>query len=319
MGFEGLIKCFYFSFRQSETETNNEVDKATSVSASDHTDTLRDNTINSDVFMNTAIPTMPTPVIVKPENEDEFTTRKAAVEKDTKRNEPPDTIEKNITVDHRTKIDEKMQDSNTSHNVSGEPSEKPTGQKMLSFSEWQKQIDTENEEQDVIDVSRLTFHGKKPLVKKKNKIKKNYASIECGAKVIAYNDEASNPIAVLKEDKDIYMLNPCTVNAWFVVELCERIQVDSIDLANFEMFSSTPELFDAFGSSRFPTREWERIGSFQAKPEKKIQNFAVEENFYAKYIKVGVNVIESIYEYACIPDSSAALFLVRSVILEFSY
>ena len=222
--------------------------------------------------MNTAIPTVPTPVVMKPGNGDEITTK----------------IEKNITEDHGTKIYEKMQDSNISHNISTEPSEKTKGQKMLSFSEWQKQIDTENEEQDVIDVSRLTLHGKKPLVKKKNKIKKNYASIECGAKVIAYNDEASNSIAVLKEDKDIYMLNPCTVNAWFVVELCERIQVDSIDLANFEMFSSTPELFDVFGSSRFPTREWERIGSFQAKPEKKIQNFAIEENFYAKYIKVGV-------------------------------
>jgi len=164
----------------------------------------------------------------------------------------------------------------------------PNNKKMLSFTEWKKKIDLEKEEEDIIDISGLSTNQKKTIAKKKKKVNKNYASIECGAKVIAANKESSNSLSVLKEDKDIYMLNPCTVNAWFIVELCERIQLDNIDLANFEMFSSTPELFDVYASTRFPTREWNKVGSFHAKAEKKIQNFLIEDQFYAKYVKIEI-------------------------------
>ena len=36
--------------------------------------------------------------------------------------------------------------------------------------------------------------------------------------------------AVLDENKDLYMLNPCSQSIWFVVELCEPIQVSAIIL-----------------------------------------------------------------------------------------
>lgn len=53
---------------------------------------------------------------------------------------------------------------------------------------------------------------------------KNYASPDCGAKVIAANPEAASPSAILSPTRDDYMLNPCNVKIWFVVELCEPIQ-----------------------------------------------------------------------------------------------
>ena len=31
--------------------------------------------------------------------------------------------------------------------------------------------------------------------------------------------------AILAENKDMYMLNPCSANIWFVIELCEPVQV----------------------------------------------------------------------------------------------
>jgi hypothetical protein len=55
--------------------------------------------------------------------------------------------------------------------------------------------------------------------------RKNYASIDCGAKIIAHNPDASNPSHMLTESKDDYMLNSCSSRIWFVVELCEHIKI----------------------------------------------------------------------------------------------
>ncbi|XP_057317690.1 SUN domain-containing ossification factor-like [Hydractinia symbiolongicarpus] len=173
-----------------------------------------------------------------------------------------------------------------------EGGEKSKDSGMLSFTEWKKKLDLkkerEKEEEDVVDISKLVSQKNKTVLKKTNKIKKNYASLECGAKVISANEEATNIISVLKEDKDAYMLNPCNVKAWFIVELCERIELHSIDFANFEMFSSTPESFVVHVSSRYPTREWEVAGKFQGKPEKNVHTYTFEERFYAKYIKIEI-------------------------------
>ena len=163
---------------------------------------------------------------------------------------------------------------------------KPIKKEMLSFAEWKKKLDTEKEEVADGIVKSNNTKRKNLQMSSKRTIKKNYASIECGAKVIAANEEATNQIAILKEDKDTYMLNPCNVRAWFIVELCERIELDSIDLANFEMFSSSPESFNVYISSRYPTREWEKVGVFQGTPLKEIKTYTFDEKFYAKYMKV---------------------------------
>ena len=39
------------------------------------------------------------------------------------------------------------------------------------------------------------------------------------------------------------MLNKCTDQAWFVVELCENIKGFKIEIANFELYSSVPKEF----------------------------------------------------------------------------
>ena len=114
----------------------------------------------------------------------------------------------------------------------------------------------------------------------------NYASFECGAKITAANPEAESTSSVLNENKDMYMLNPCKAKIWFVIELCEMIRVESIDIANFEMFSSSPESLNVYFSNRYPTREWQHVGTFQAIDERIVQNFPLEEKFYAKFIKV---------------------------------
>lgn len=115
---------------------------------------------------------------------------------------------------------------------------------------------------------------------------KNYASPDCGAKIVAANPEASSAKNVLVSTRDEYMLNACTSRVWFVVELCEAIQAKKIELANFELFSSSPKDFSVYVSDRFPTKDWSPVGQFTAKDVKDIQSFALHPHFFGKFIKV---------------------------------
>lgn len=160
--------------------------------------------------------------------------------------------------------------------------------KKVMEKELKEEMEKEDEiiDSGILDTTKNRTSAKLKKKKKSNVNKKNYASPNCGAKVLEANTEASNSMSILKEDKDAYMLNPCNVQAWVVVELCERIQIDSIDFANFEMFSSTPELLVLYVSNRFPAREWEKVGEIRGKPEKDVQTFRLTEKYYAKYVKV---------------------------------
>ncbi|KAK0084763.1 hypothetical protein PV325_006458 [Microctonus aethiopoides] len=115
---------------------------------------------------------------------------------------------------------------------------------------------------------------------------KNYASPDCGAKIVAVNPEARSARSVLVSTRDEYMLNTCTSRIWFIVELCEAIQAKKIELANFELFSSSPKDISVFVSDRFPTRDWSAVGHFTAKDERDIQSFALHPHLFGKFIKI---------------------------------
>lgn len=83
------------------------------------------------------------------------------------------------------------------------------------------------------------------------------------------------------------MLNPCKAKIWFVIELCEPIQPSTIELANFELFSSTPKELTIHGSDRFPTREWTSLGAFTAADERNLQRFDIKSQpEFLKFIKI---------------------------------
>ncbi|XP_071446968.1 SUN domain-containing ossification factor isoform X2 [Hetaerina americana] len=115
---------------------------------------------------------------------------------------------------------------------------------------------------------------------------KNYASPDCGAKIASSNPEAVSPGSVLSPSRDEYLLNACASRIWFVVELCEAIRAKKIDLANFELFSSSPREFSVWSSDRFPTREWSLVGRFTAQDERTLQSFHLDPHLYAKFIRV---------------------------------
>lgn len=90
----------------------------------------------------------------------------------------------------------------------------------------------------------------------------NYGSVECGAKILEANPEATvssipaylipqETSAILIDSRDKYMLNPCSADKWVIVELCEEIGIESVEIANFEFFSSMFKEFQLFGSNKY--------------------------------------------------------------------
>ncbi|XP_049277918.1 uncharacterized protein LOC125761110 isoform X1 [Anopheles funestus] len=165
---------------------------------------------------------------------------------------------------------------------------------MPVFSEWaQKQMaEAEKKLGEVVNASAMK-KGAKPSGSKTGggtmKLRaKNYAAPECGAKIIASNPEAQSTGSVLTAPKDEYLLNPCTSKIWFVVELCEPVQAERIELANFELFSSSPKEFTVSVSNRFPTRDWANVGQFTAKDERYVQSFQLHPHLFGKFVRVEI-------------------------------
>jgi predicted dinucleotide-binding enzyme len=127
---------------------------------------------------------------------------------------------------------------------------------------------------------------------RKNRI--NYASHDCGAKVLASNDEAVDASAVLVGSKDRYMLNPCSApRQWIVVELCEEVGIDHIQVGNFEFFSSMIKEVQVLASNSYPTKSWALLGNFTLSNERELQSldFGEESEMFPewfKYIKIRI-------------------------------
>lgn len=205
--------------------------------------------------------------------------------------------ETNISVRHATIDEENKTESAVASTIESVPIElnlTVEENQIPVFSEWaQKKLEeVEKEvEQDVVNSSsqrkNASASNKAPVTKLRGA--KNYASPDCGAKIVAANAESSSTGKVLTSTKDEYLLSPCKSRIWFVVELCEAIQAEHIDLANFELFSSSPKNFSVGVSSRFPTREWTNVGRFIAKDERYVQNFDLHPHLFGKYVRVDIH------------------------------
>lgn len=166
---------------------------------------------------------------------------------------------------------------------SSDPSVPCREQEIPTFDEWTKiMLEVENEKSQVTHLS----NGLPAAGKKLPQTFTNYASVECGAKILSSNPEAKSTSAILMENMDMYMLNPCNNKIWFTVELCEPIQVKQLDIANFEIFSSNPRDFLVSISDRYPNKKWVKLGTFHARDERMVQSFPLDEHLFAKYIKV---------------------------------
>lgn len=104
------------------------------------------------------------------------------------------------------------------------------------------------------------------------------------------------------------MLNPCKTKNWFVIELCETIQPQYLELANFELYSSIPKEFSVYASEHYPNRnEWSLLGivffttiltfifsdmftfftgTFTANDVRSLQGFKLNNNGFVKFVKI---------------------------------
>jgi hypothetical protein len=118
----------------------------------------------------------------------------------------------------------------------------------------------------------------------------NFASLDAGGQIMKTNLEAKSASALLKEDRDVYMLNTCQAkNKFLIVELSESILVETVAIANFEFFSSTFRQFRVSVSDRYPVKldRWVDLGTFEARNSRDIQAFLVEDpRIWARYLRV---------------------------------
>ncbi|XP_016386117.1 SUN domain-containing ossification factor isoform X1 [Sinocyclocheilus rhinocerous] len=184
---------------------------------------------------------------------------------------------------NRTNASHILKDQGSSSSADSDPSVPCREQEIPTFEEWTKiMLEVENEK------SQITHLSDGPLAagKKLQQTVTNYASVECGAKILSSNPEAKSTSAILMENMDMYMLNPCNNKIWFIIELCQPIQVKQLDIANFEIFSSNPKDFLVSISDRYPNKKWVKLGTFHARDERTVQSFPLDEHLFAKYIKV---------------------------------
>ncbi|KAM7477280.1 hypothetical protein LguiB_024523 [Lonicera macranthoides] len=117
----------------------------------------------------------------------------------------------------------------------------------------------------------------------------NYASASKGAKVLAYNKEAKGASNILSRDEDKYLRNPCSAEEKFVIiELSEETLVDTIEIANFEHYSSNLKDLELLGSSVYPTDTWFILGNFTAENVKHAQRFILQEPKWVRYLKLNL-------------------------------
>lgn len=168
---------------------------------------------------------------------------------------------------------------------------KSTDQEPLipSFEDW-TQLKLQEHQQNANKQDGKGVKGRpESEVENYPKAMRNYASKECGAKIVEANQEAQNPSAVLNEkERDEYLLNPCSIETpkFLVAELCEMVQINRFQLANFELFSSRPKQFRLWSSERYPSPEWHLLGLWTAEDKREIHSFLIDNQFYAKYIKL---------------------------------
>ncbi|KJE89601.1 hypothetical protein CAOG_01038 [Capsaspora owczarzaki ATCC 30864] len=115
----------------------------------------------------------------------------------------------------------------------------------------------------------------------------NFASADCTAKVLSNNAEAQHASALLMDNRDYYMLNPCSApQKWVVIELCEDLLVDTVEISSWELFSSRVKDFRVSVSDRFPVKSWVPLGTFTANEPRGTQRFEVASPLiWAKYVK----------------------------------
>ena len=118
--------------------------------------------------------------------------------------------------------------------------------------------------------------------------KYNYASPDCSARIHSSSDQTQHASSLLHKSRDRYMLTPCKADEhWVVIELCDEIRIEALDIAVWEFFSGIvrdvrvsvggaeddDEVEDAVadGEVRGRSTRWKEVGAFIGKNVRGVQ------------------------------------------------
>ncbi|KAJ4482488.1 UNC-like C-terminal-domain-containing protein [Lentinula aciculospora] len=121
-----------------------------------------------------------------------------------------------------------------------------------------------------LSLENLSPHFQVPLTDRFN-----YAGTDCSARVHLAHRSAKSPASILSSKRDRYMLSPCNSpkeKQFVVVELCEDIRIDTVQLANFEFFSGVFKDFTVSVSKTYK-EDWIVAGIYRAKNIRGVQSF----------------------------------------------
>jgi hypothetical protein len=119
--------------------------------------------------------------------------------------------------------------------------------------------------------TELSPHFRVPIIDRFN-----YANLDCSARVHTSHRSAKSSSSILSSKKDKYMLSPCSSGKeeqFVVVELCEDIRIDTVQLANFEFFSGVFKEFSVKVAKTYTTSDdgWVLAGTYKAKNVRGVQ------------------------------------------------
>ncbi|KAE9401729.1 hypothetical protein BT96DRAFT_596312 [Gymnopus androsaceus JB14] len=141
----------------------------------------------------------------------------------------------------------------------------PIAEKVLSTTLTEVDISPDSDNGE-----NLSPHFQVPLTDRFN-----YASMDCSARVHLAHRSAKSPASILSSKRDRYMLSPCSSpkeNQFVVVELCEDIRIDTVQLANFEFFSGVFKDFSVSVAKTYK-EDWVDAGTYRAKNVRGVQSF----------------------------------------------
>jgi len=220
--------------------------------------------------------------------------------------EEQDDLEKsNIEVlDERDKFERQESAVDEEGTVQGDPKDDEEGKDVIApFSQWaEKKLEEQAALKDATKKDEPEIENSNKATKKTStshsttktngahKMNKNFASPDCSAKIVGANSGSQGSGNVIAPSRDEYFLNKCTDKAWFVVELCESIKAVKVQIANFELYSSSPHQFKVSIGNVFPAREkdWIDFGTFEYEDERSVQTFTNEIGVVGKYAKVEI-------------------------------
>jgi hypothetical protein len=114
--------------------------------------------------------------------------------------------------------------------------------------------------------------------------KYNYASPDCSARIHSSSRLTQHASSILHKSRDRYMLTPCKADEhWVVVELCDEIRIEAVEIAVWEFFSGVVRevKISVGGAEEDEERDgedlsgvsntWEDVGTFIGKNVRGVQ------------------------------------------------